>query len=100
MTPIVTAEWFKASLHRNRLAPTRQYSPDPSMIFRKVILTCADIPVGDKESIIGAMMAFGGMESPDVTKQTTHICALSMDHPKCQAAVQKRLKCKIVLPHW
>ncbi|GJC89719.1 BRCT-containing protein 1 [Colletotrichum liriopes] len=56
--------------------------PDPRMFFSKVTLTCAGLPEIDKETIIGATLAMGGMESADVTRQTTHICALSMDNPK------------------
>ena len=100
MIPVVTTDWVKASLARNKLSQVRPYSPDPRNIFANVTLTCADIPLSDKEAIIGATMALGGMESKDVTRATTHICALSMDHPKCQQAVEKGLRCKIVLPHW
>lgn len=100
MIPVVTADWIKTSLARNRQNQVRPYSPDPRNIFSNVTLTCADIPLGDKEAIIGATMALGGMESKDLTRLTTHICALSMDHPKCQQAIKKGHPCKIVLPHW
>lgn len=70
------------------------------MIFSSVVVTCADLPVTDKESIAGATMALGGQESKDAAKQTTHICALTMEHPKIQAALAKNWKGKIVLPHW
>ena len=79
----------------------RPFSPDPRMIFAEVVVTCADLPDMDKESILGACMALGGQESKDVSKLTTHICALSMDHPKVQTARSKSWwKGKIVLPHW
>lgn len=42
----------------------------------------------------------GGQESSSLTRQVTHIVALTEDHPKCQNARDKQLKCKIVLPHW
>ncbi|KAM7183592.1 hypothetical protein V8F20_012564 [Naviculisporaceae sp. PSN 640] len=100
MIPVVNASWFRSTLHRNKVAQVRPYSPDPRMIFSSVNLTCADIPDTDKESIIGATLALGGMESKDLTRLTTHICALSMDHPKCVEAQKRGLKCKIVLPHW
>ncbi|TDZ33980.1 BRCT-containing protein 1 [Colletotrichum spinosum] len=100
MIPVVNTDWLKASIQRNRQAQVRPYSPDPRMIFSKVIITCADLPEIDKETIIGATLAMGGMESADVTRQTTHICALTMDHPKCVTVREKGLKCKIVLPHW
>ncbi|KAK3381367.1 BRCT domain-containing protein [Podospora didyma] len=100
MIPVVNSNWVKHSVVRNKVAQVRPYSPDPRMIFSNVILTCADIPHLDKETIIGATMALGGMESKDLTRQTTHICALSMEHPKCIEAAKKSPKCKIVLPHW
>ena len=70
------------------------------MIFSRVVLTSADIPHQDKEAIAGAVIAMGGSESKDVARLTTHICALSMNHPKVETALEKKLKCKIVLPMW
>ncbi|KAK4166465.1 BRCT-containing protein 1 [Cladorrhinum sp. PSN259] len=100
MVPVVRPDWIKTTVARGKLAQLRPYSPDPRMIFADVILTCADIPSTDKEALCGAVMALGGMESKDLTKQTTHICALSMDHPKCKEATARKLKAKVVLPHW
>lgn len=100
MIPVVRSDWLKATISRSKVAQVRPYSPDPRMIFSNVMLTCADIPDTDKEAIGGAIMALGGMESKDLTRQTTHICALSLDHPKCITAKEKFAKCKIVLPHW
>jgi hypothetical protein len=100
MIPVVRSDWIKATIARNKVAQVRPFSPDPRMIFCNVILTCGDIPTTDKEAITGAIMALGGMESKDLSRQTTHICALSLDHPKCIDAKNKKLKCKIVLPHW
>ncbi|KAI1416620.1 BRCT domain-containing protein [Hypoxylon sp. FL1857] len=100
MIPVVKSKWISASLAKGRQAQIRPFTPDPRMFFSDVVLTCADIPPTDKDAIIGATMAMGGMDSENVTKLTTHICALSMDDPKCQLAVDKKLKCKIVLPHW
>ncbi|KAF7860845.1 hypothetical protein EAF04_008363 [Stromatinia cepivora] len=100
LVPVVTPGWVTQSLSRRRQAPIRPYTPDERLIFSNVNLTCADIPQGDKVAIIGATCAMGGMESNSLTKLVTHICALSMDHPKCQTAKEKNMKCKIVLPQW
>lgn len=100
MAPVVKSGWIKSSIARGKVAQVRPFSPDPRMIFSSVILTCADIPPMDKEAITGAIMALGGMESKDLSRQTTHICALSLEHPKCAEAKKKNTKCKIVLPHW
>ncbi|KAK4677016.1 regulator of Ty1 Transposition [Podospora pseudoanserina] len=100
MVPVVKSDWIRVSIHRRKLAQLRPYSPDPRMIFSSVTVTCADIPTLDKEAICGGVLALGGMESKDLNKLTTHICALTLEHPKCQEALEKKLKAKIVLPHW
>lgn len=100
MVPVVIPEWVNASLHRNRQAQIRPYSPDPRLIFSSVVLTCDELPIIDKETIAGAVLAMGGMESKDVGRLVTHICALTMDGPKVKNAQQRGFKCKVVLPHW
>ena len=100
MIPVVTPQWITVSITRRKQAQVRPFSPDPRMIFSEVIVTCADLPQMDKESILGAVMALGGQESKDAGRMTTHICALSMDHPKVVAAQERNWKGKIVLPHW
>jgi len=102
LLPVVTTSWVTMCITsgKNKLAPLRPYTPDPNMFFSNVILTCADIPTGDKDAIIGAVLAMGGVDSSSLTKQTTHICALTLDHPKCEQAIERNLKIKIVLPHW
>lgn len=100
MVPVVRPSWINASLHKNRQAQIRPYSPDPRLFFSNVVLTSDDIPVTDKEAIAGAVVALGGAESKDVGRLTTHICALSTDGPKVKLALSKKIKCKVVLPHW
>lgn len=100
MIPVVSTQWITVSISRRRQAQVRPFSPDPRMIFSEVMVTCADLPQMDKESILGATMALGGQESKDVSRLTTHICALSMSHPKVVTALEKNWKGKIVLPHW
>ena len=100
MIPVVGPAWVTQSLLKGKEAPMRPYTPDPNHIFAGVTISCADIPTGDKDAIIGAVLAMGGMETNNLTKATTHICALTVDHPKCQSAREKNLKCMVVLPHW
>ncbi|KAG6013959.1 hypothetical protein E4U54_006054 [Claviceps lovelessii] len=100
MIPVVSDKWIATSVMKRKTAQVRPFSPDPRMIFREIIVTCADLPQMDKESILGATMALGGQESKDASRLTTHICALSMDAPKVDAAVKKGFKGKVVLPHW
>ncbi|KAL9608825.1 MAG: hypothetical protein Q9167_006360 [Letrouitia subvulpina] len=97
---VVKPEWVYASINKGRLANPRSYSPDPRMIFSGLVISCADLPTGDKDAIIGGVIAMGGLYSSSVTRLVTHIVALNMDPEKCQGVIQKDAKCKIVLPHW
>ncbi|KAL8766346.1 MAG: hypothetical protein Q9209_006873 [Squamulea sp. 1 TL-2023] len=97
---VVKPDWVTASVTKGRLANLRSYSPDPRLFFSGLVVCCADIPEGDKDAIMGGVLATGGLYSSSVTKQVTHIVALTMDHDKCQTVLKKDLKCKIVLPHW
>ncbi|KAL8851252.1 MAG: hypothetical protein Q9221_003782 [Calogaya cf. arnoldii] len=97
---VVKPDWVTASVAKGRLANPRSYSPDPRLFFSGLVLCCADIPEGDKDAIMGGVLAAGGLYSSSVTKLVTHIVALTMDHEKCQTVLKKDLKCKIVLPHW
>jgi hypothetical protein len=100
LIPVITSAWAFHSAAKGRQMPLRGFSPDPRLIFSKVMLTCADLPAVDKETIAGAVTALGGVETADLSRQTTHVCALSMDHPKCERARAQLPKVKIVLPHW
>ncbi|RDA93868.1 hypothetical protein CP533_4533 [Ophiocordyceps camponoti-saundersi (nom. inval.)] len=100
MIPVVSTQWITASISKRKVAQVRPFSPDPRMIFAEVVVSCAGLPVMDKETIIGATMALGGQENKDVARTTTHICALSVDDPKVAVVLEKGHKCKVVLPHW
>lgn len=97
---VVKPEWVKASLLKGRLANPRQYSPDFKLFFTGLVVCCADLPNGDSDAIIGGVLAMGGLYSSPVSKMVTHIVALTTDAEKCQTALAKNLKCKLVLPHW
>lgn len=100
MIAVIKPTWVATSLLKNKQVPMRPYTPDSRLIFSGINITTADIPTGDKDAIIGAVLALGGQETSSLTKLVTHIVALSEEHPKVQQALEKKLKCKIVLPHW
>jgi hypothetical protein len=100
LVPVVTNSWITASVKKRKPAPVRPFSPDPRMIFSEIVLTCVGLPEVDQESITGAVMALGGMESREITRLTTHICSLTMDDPKVVAAMERGGRAKVVLPHW
>lgn len=100
MIPVAKPEWVTACVTKGRLANPRQYSPDPRLFFSGVVVCCADLPDGDKDAIIGGVLAMGGLFTSSVSRLVTHIVALTLEADKCQIAASRRLTCKIVLPHW
>ncbi|MCJ1475932.1 hypothetical protein MMC13_004596 [Lambiella insularis] len=100
LIPVVTPSWVEASMLKKRLANPRSHSADPRLYFAGLIVCTAELPEGDKDAIIGGVLAMGGLYSSAVTKVVTHIVALTMEPQACQIAVAKNLNCKIVLPHW
>ena len=98
--PVVRPDWVSASVQKNKLANPRQYSPDPRLFLSGVVVCCSDLPEGDKDAIVGGVLAMGGLHSSRVASLVTHIVALTMDSKDCQAVADKGLKIKVVLPHW
>lgn len=97
---VVKPDWVKSSILKARLANPRHYSPDPRLFFSGLVVCCADLPVGDKDAIIGGVLAMGGLHASAVSRLVTHIVALTTDSEKCQMALSRNLTCKMVLPHW
>jgi twin BRCT domain len=98
---VVKPGWIEQSIAKGRQSNPRQFSPDPCLIMSDVVVCCADIPQGDAEAIAGGVLAMGGQYAEQLSKTVTHLVALNPDqNAKCKLAVQKNLKCDIVLPHW
>lgn len=100
LIPVMKPQWVQTSLAKNKLANPRQYSPDPRLFLNDVVVACGDIPEGDKDAIIGGVLAKGGIYSPRVTLMVTHLVDLSADSDKARLVKAKKLNIKIVLPHW
>lgn len=97
---IVKPTWIQHSINKEKQSNPRQYSPDPRLFLSGVVLSCGDIPEGDKEAIAGGCLAMGGLYSENISKLTTHLIALDVDDERAQIAILKNLKCKTILPHW
>ncbi|KAI6811909.1 branched-chain amino acid transaminase, partial [Hortaea werneckii] len=97
---VVKPSWVDQSARKGKFAGPRQHSPDPSQYFQDVVLTCADLPEGDKDAIIAGVIALGGQYTGPLSKLVTHIVTLNDQVDKCQTARVKKVNCKIVLPHW
>lgn len=100
LIPVVKPQWVNTSLSKRKLVNPRQYSPDPRLFLNDVVVTCGDIPEGDKDAIIGGVIAKGGLYSPRVSQMVTHLVDLTADSDKARVIQAKKMKVKIVLPHW
>ena len=100
LIPVVKPDWITASLAKDKLANPRQHNPDPKLFLSDVVVCCADLPEGDKDAIIGGVLAMGGLCSHKLATMVTHIVALTMDSDKCAIVKSRKLDIKIVLPHW
>ena len=97
---VVKPSWVWQSVNKSKLAGPRQHSPDPNQFFQEVVVSCGDLPEGDKDAIVAGVIALGGQYSGPLTKFVTHIVTWQTDNDKCALAKQKKVHCKIVLPHW
>ncbi|KAF2472289.1 uncharacterized protein BDR25DRAFT_259845 [Lindgomyces ingoldianus] len=98
---VVKPSWVDACVKVGKMKNPRAYSPDPALFMSEVIICCAkSIPEGDKEAIAGGVLAMGGQYTTALSKFVTHLIALDMEDERVQVAVDKRLRCNIVLPHW
>lgn len=100
LIPVIKPQWLHASLTKRKLANPRQYSPDPRLFLNDVVVTCGDIPEGDKDAIIGGVLAKGGIYSSRISNMVTHLVDLTTESDKARVAISRKLNMKIVLPHW
>jgi hypothetical protein len=100
LIPAIKPNWVDVSLAKSKLANPRQYSSDPRLFMSDVVICCADLPEGDRDAIIGGVLAMGGLYSAKVSSMVTHIVALTMDSDICRNIALRKLDMKIVLPHW
>ncbi|KAJ5596666.1 hypothetical protein N7450_003124 [Penicillium hetheringtonii] len=100
LIPIIKPAWVHTSLSKRKLANPRQHSPDPRLFLNDVVVTCGDIPEGDKDAIIGGVLAKGGLYSSRLSATVTHLVDLTADSDKARVIKAKAMRVKIVLPHW
>ncbi|KDQ49612.1 hypothetical protein JAAARDRAFT_165491 [Jaapia argillacea MUCL 33604] len=99
---IVTDNWVDRSLILGKLQPPQFYSADPAMIFSGVVASAADLPPADLEVICAGITALGGQFREGLTRDVTHLFALTPSTPRYETAIyyQAQTKMKILIPHW
>ena len=78
------------------------YSANPSQVFSGVTATAAGLPPADLEVLSAGIQSLGGQWRPGLTKDVTHLFAISRDSDKYATAFQHKEQTgiKILLPHW
>lgn len=99
---LVTPLWIE----RTVVIATKQdpacYSPDPTLIFSGVTAAATDLSSSDLEVLSAGITALGGQWRTTLTKEVTHLFALSTGSAKYETAMhfQKNINIKILVPHW
>lgn len=78
------------------------FSPDPAMIFSGIVACASDLPATDLEVLSAGITALGGQWRTGLTRDVTHLFALTPDNFKYATAMHYREESgiRIVLPHW
>ena len=78
------------------------YFPDPSLIFSGIIACATSLPPSDLEVLSAGITALGGQWRTGLTKDVTHLFAISPDSQKYATAMHFREETgvKVILPHW
>ncbi|KAI0069360.1 hypothetical protein K474DRAFT_1567282, partial [Panus rudis PR-1116 ss-1] len=99
---LVTPTWVARSLLLEFTQDPTFYSPDPALIFSGVTATATDLSASDLEVLCAGITALGGQWRTALTKEVTHLFALSTGSVKYALAMQYRdsLDIKVVVPHW
>ncbi|KII83923.1 hypothetical protein PLICRDRAFT_95612 [Plicaturopsis crispa FD-325 SS-3] len=99
---IVSEEWVDRSIILGKLQPPQYYSADPAMIFSGVVACATGLTASDLEVLSAGVVALGGQWRTGLTKDVTHLFALSAGSYKYETAMhfRKLTGLKVVLPHW
>ncbi|TFK70491.1 hypothetical protein BDN72DRAFT_958770 [Pluteus cervinus] len=101
-TEVVTDSWVERSMVLGKLQGTTFYSADPAMIFSGVVACATELPAPDLEVLSAGITALGGQWRTGLTKDVTHLFAISNTSHKYATALhfQHDTHIKVLLPHW
>ncbi|PBK74517.1 hypothetical protein ARMSODRAFT_952169 [Armillaria solidipes] len=99
---VVTDLWVDRSLTMGKLQRTAYYSPDPAFLFSGVVACSADLSPADAETLSAGITALGGQWRLGMTRDVTHLFAVSCSSDKYKTAkeYQEVTRINIILPHW
>jgi mediator of DNA damage checkpoint protein 1 len=99
---LVTPLWVERTLVLGMVQDAAYYSPSPTMLFSGVVATSCDLSASDNEVLSAGISSLGGQWRSALTKDVTHLFALSTGSQKYETAMHFKdgTGMKIVLPHW
>ncbi|THV02405.1 hypothetical protein K435DRAFT_717243 [Dendrothele bispora CBS 962.96] len=99
---VVTEKWVDRSMVLGKPQSPVTYSPDPAMIFSGVVGCATDIQDSDVEIISAGITALGGQWRSALSKDVTHLFAITPGSAKYESAMlhKEQNGIKTVLPHW
>lgn len=99
---LVTPLWVERTIIINSAQDPANYSPDPALLFSGITAAATDLSPSDLEVLSAGITALGGQWRSGLTKEVTHLFALSTGSAKYETAVkfQKTINIKVLVPHW
>ncbi|KAJ7084479.1 hypothetical protein B0H15DRAFT_849331 [Mycena belliarum] len=99
---VVSDLWVDRSLVLGKLLPCQFYSADREKIFSGIVGCACDISSTDLTHIEAGVKGLGGQWRHGLTKDVTHLFAVSASSNKYATAMryQADTKIKVLLPHW
>ncbi|KAI8139395.1 hypothetical protein BJV82DRAFT_627111 [Fennellomyces sp. T-0311] len=95
---VVTPFWVKRAILNGFVHDPIFYSPKAEMIFSGMVVTAPTLPDSDKIAICAGLQQFGGQYRDSLTKDTTHLVAISEYGRSYERAAARQMP--IILPHY
>ncbi|KAJ2710695.1 regulator of Ty1 Transposition [Coemansia spiralis] len=98
---VVTGRWVERSAAIGWRYVERFFSPAAEDIFSGMVVLPTHMPVGDKETLLAAVMALGGQWRERMRPDVTHLVLVRDEGPKFEyAKAHPELGITSILPHW
>ncbi|KAJ7099474.1 hypothetical protein B0H15DRAFT_900731 [Mycena belliarum] len=99
---VVSDLWVERSIAANKIQNPSFYSASRSKIFSGVVACSADLRASDEEVISVGITSLGGQWRMGLTKDVTHLFAMSTTSEKYHTGMQYRdqTNIKVLVPDW
>jgi len=94
-TPIVTPEWLTESVRKGQCLPFFDFAAGA---FYGLIICFSGLPVAEKKALAKEVARLGGIHSPALSRECTHLVTVSTDSDKYKFAQNNKIPC--LTPAW